>query len=213
MRINELVTQRFSELTEKAVDVAKTRQEDSFETLVSSEKFHEWATSVLDLLQRAFGENSAHYLNFERNYKAFNGAFDRFETCKGIFQSAKGDYEKGYLFSFRALVKAEDSTDALEQAAELLRAGYKDLACIVAGVALEITLKELCTRNSIPHAKLDAMNIELCKKGIYNMGMQKLITAWAHWRNKAAHGEWNEYNNNDVDDMIRGVNRFVAEYL
>ena len=86
-------------------------------------------------------------------------------------------------------------------------------ACIVAGVALEITLKELCNRNNVPIAKMETMNIELCKKDIYNMGMQKQVTTWAHWRNKAAHGEWNEYNNEDVNDMIRGVTRFVAEYL
>lgn len=57
------------------------------------------------------------------------------------------------------------------------------------------------------------MNIELGKKGVYNMGMQKQITTWAHWRNKAAHGEWHEYKDADVEDMIKGITRFVAEYL
>lgn len=84
---------------------------------------------------------------------------------------------------------------------------------MLAGVALEIALKELSTRNGISHGKLDAMNVELCKKTVYNMGMQKQITTWAHWRNKAAHGEWHEYEDSDVDDMIKGVTRFVADYL
>jgi hypothetical protein len=57
------------------------------------------------------------------------------------------------------------------------------------------------------------MNIELSKKGVYNAGMQKQVTAWAHWRNKAAHGEWTEYNDADVKSMIEGIQRFIADYL
>jgi hypothetical protein len=72
---------------------------------------------------------------------------------------------------------------------------------------------ELCTRQGIPHGKLDKMNADLCKAGIYNMGWQKQITAWAERRNKAAHGDWSAYNADDVEDMIKGVNRFIAEYL
>ncbi|MEI2651840.1 MAG: hypothetical protein V9G12_06755 [Microthrixaceae bacterium] len=117
------------------------------------------------------------------------------------------------MFTARGLIQAEVFSDALEQASELLRSGYKDPACVVAGVALETTLKELCSRNDISVAKLDKMNADLCKSGIYNMGMQKQITAWAERRNKAAHGEWSEYKEADVEDMINGVNRLIAEYL
>ena len=83
----------------------------------------------------------------------------------------------------------------------------------MAGVVLETTLKELCTRNGVPHSKLDRMNADLCKAGVYNMVMQKQITAWAERRNKAAHGDWSTYNESDVNEMIRGVTRFVAENL
>ena len=119
----------------------------------------------------------------------------------------------GIFLQFVVSVKAEDSSDILDQATELLQSSYKDPACVLAGVALEITLKELSSRNNIPFGKLDSMNIELCKKDVYNMGMQKKITAWAHWRNKAAHGEWDEYKDTDVSDMIRGITRFVADHL
>ncbi len=217
MKADKLIQQRFSELADKATAVQKTYH-DPFgdrETYfhVNSEKFNEWATSVLGLLQRVFGDDSPHYCNFQERYKGFQGYSSDFEECRGVFQAAKEDFEGGYLFDIRGLIKAEDSTDALEQAADLLHANYKDPACIVAGIALEITLKELCARNRAAVGKLDAMNVELCKSGVYNMGMQKQITTWAHWRNKAAHGEWGEYSNADVDDMIKGISRFVAEYL
>lgn len=214
MKMDDLVQQRFSELTQKAEELAKTRGHgDDYEAGVSSEKFTEWATSVLNLLQRIFGEDSIHYKNFQEHYKKFNGYFRTFVICRGILNSAKEDYEGGYLFNTRALIQAEVFDDVLEQASELWRAGYKDGACVIAGVTLETTLKELCSRKGIPHGKLDRMNADLCKANAYNMGMQKQITAWAERRNKAAHGEWGTYTEADVENMIRGVTRLIAEYL
>ena len=208
MKADKLINQRFSQLEKKAADVAATRSKVDLDEGL----FHGWASGVLSLLKSVIGDNQPHYQNFHRCYEKFQGYYD-FEDCRGIFLAAKEDYESGYLFSVRGLIKAEDSTDILEQAGELLGAGYKDPACVIAGVALEIAIKELCTRNSIPHAQLDKMNVELCKKSVYNMGMQKQITTWAHWRNKAAHGEWSEYKETDVERMISGVTQFVADYL
>ncbi len=78
---------------------------------------------------------------------------------------------------------------------------------------LELTLKELCARKEITPTKLETMNTNLCKAGVYNMGMQRQVTAWAERRNKGAHGEWDTFSEADVEDMIRGVTRLVAEYL
>jgi len=46
--------------------------------------------------------------------------------------------------------------------------GYKLAAAIIAGVVLETTLRDLCTRAGIGHGKLDKMNADLSKMGIYN---------------------------------------------
>jgi hypothetical protein len=206
--LDKVVAQRFKELDDKAAKILPN-SELEYELKI----FHEWATNVLSLLLRVFGENSPQYQNFHDHYRASTLWYSSFEICRGIFLAAKEDYESGYLFTVRGLIKSEDSTDILEQASQLLKGGFKDSACMFAGVALEITLKELCLRNKIVPGKLETMNVELCKKSIFNTGMQKQITAWAHWRNKAAHGEWSEYKETDVEDMIRGVTRFIAEYL
>lgn len=102
-------------------------------------------------------------------------------------------------------------SDALEQAKELLDAGYKDPACILARVALEASLKDLAGRHSVPAGKLDRMNADLCKAGVYNMAKQKQITAWAEIGNKAAHGEWESYTANDARAMVDGVEALVAD--
>jgi len=57
------------------------------------------------------------------------------------------------------------------------------------------------------------MNSELAKKGVYNTLVQKRITWLADIRNKAAHGEWSEFTQADVDTMLRQVRDFVTDYL
>ncbi len=95
----------------------------------------------------------------------------------------------------------------------MFSAGYKSAAAIVAGVVLENSLRELCDRSGIAYAKLDKMNADLAKTGIYNVLTQKRLTALAGVRNSAAHGKSDEFNDRDVEDMIRDVERFISEQL
>lgn len=211
MTMDALVRQRFCELDKRATnDIPGTYNG----TRVDEEACHGWATSVLSLFERVFGKDSVHYRLFSDRYAKFDGYGFQFEDCRGVFRAAKEDYEGGYLFNVRSLIKAELlSDDILDQAKTLLASGYKDLACILAGVALEATLKELCGRSGIELGKSDKMNADLCKAEMYNMAKQKQITAWIDLRNKAAHGDWNAYDLADVDALVVGVERFIGDYL
>ena len=66
---------------------------------------------------------------------------------------------------------------------------YKVAAAVVAGVVLETTLRTLCADRKIAVGKLDKMNADLAKDGLYDKLVQKRITMLADIRNKAAHGE------------------------
>jgi len=219
MKIDVLVLQRLNELLSKGEAILKTREHD-FTTdegktyyRVYSPDVKGWGTSVLNLLQRAFGELSAHYKRFEQHFNDYDAYETSFKELLSILSAAKEDFEGGYLFNLKSLVKAEVLDDATEQAQALLDSGYKDPACVVAGISLEVAIKEIATRQGIPIGKLDKMNADLCKAGVYNVAKQKQITAWADLRNKAAHGDWSGYNAADVQDMLSGVVRFMADYL
>jgi len=213
MTMDALVRQRFCELDKRASQEILVAHPDG-SVSVDGETCHGWATSVLSLFQRVFGEDSVHYRLFSEQYAKFLGYVWEFEACRGVFRAAKEDYEEGYLFNVRSLIKAELlSDDVLDQAKTLLASGYKDLACILAGVALEATLKEMCGRSGIQLGKSDRMNADLCNADKYNMAKQKQITAWIDLRNKAAHGDWGEYNLTDVNALVVGVEHFVADFL
>jgi hypothetical protein len=221
MKLDTFMSKGFEELEKEADALQRGRTTRRGVTRFNGEpifivphaEFKGWGTRVLNLLQRGFGEESIHFKEFTKTFSRSSGEVDEFETCRAILLSAKKDFEGGFLFSVSALVKAEVLDDVLEQAATLLDAGYKDAACILTGVTLETTLKELSKRANTQLGKLDKMNADLCKAGVYNMAKQKQITAWAELRNKAAHGEWTVYDVNDVKSFHEGVQRLVADYL
>ena len=211
MRTESLIKKRLTELANKAETVAKTGRQGSFgSTVVDSETFQEWATSVLSIIQQVFGEDSAHYQNFSNNYHRYQGYIEEFEDCRGVFNAAKEDYEGGYLFNVRALVKAETLVEVLDQAEIFKNANYVDTACILAGIALEIAVKEICIREGITPGKFNSMNEQLWKKGIYNQAMWEQLKTWYTRRSEPAHGNFGQSEHKDANDMIKGVRRFIS---
>lgn len=213
MQTESRIDQRFAELTAAAAAVEQTRIRTDYSEYVDAERFHQWAVSAQALIERVCGKESVHAVRFAQKYNGAGRYLQEFTDLRGVFLAAHDDYKGGYLFVLRALVEAELCCDVLDQSDELLRAGYKDAACVVAGVALESAMREMAKARAIPLGKLDAMNSALAKDGAYNLGMQKQITAWADRRNSAAHGKWDAYLPADVRDLIDGVRRFVAERL
>lgn len=72
-----MINRRFAELATKAHTVAQQKKYaftgDSGQQYfkVPSGPFKEWATNVLNLLQRTFGEESVHYRHFSDHYARF----------------------------------------------------------------------------------------------------------------------------------------------
>lgn len=218
MKIEELFARRFQEMELALKELLKKGEpQRTGATLYPMMDFQQWATSVMNLLDQIVGANGAHYKKFAQAQMSEKG--QRYimdgdmNKCAGIFRAAHDDFIGGYMTSFRSLVEAEILTDSLEQAEEFLKLGYKDAACITTGVALETAIRDLCNRHGVSTGSLNAMNQELCKAGVYNLSMQKQITAWAGLRNESAHGNRDAYSKEQVKLMIDGVTQFLASYL
>jgi hypothetical protein len=83
--------------------------------------------------------------------------------------------------------------------------GYKDPAAVIAGSVLEGYLRKLAEKASIALVqgngspnKADLLNSELMAAGVYTKLDQKSITAWLDLRNKAAHGQYSDYTNDQA---------------
>ncbi|MDB9409058.1 DUF4145 domain-containing protein [Microcystis aeruginosa CS-558/01A06] len=220
MTLKEVFKQRFEELEEQASQLESSKKVLRTEIIggtnevIDSNLLLSWKVKVKNLLSKVCGEDSQHFKQFQREEnRPRHTTYGIFNAFKAVFLAAKEDFEGGYLSSIKTLVQAEVFDSELEQANELFSSGYHTAAAVIAGVVLETALRELCDRSGIPHGKLDKMNSELAKAGVYNKLNQKRITAIADIRNSAAHGKQDEFTVQDVSDMIKDVGRFLADYL
>ncbi len=76
MKTNPLVSQRFQELADKADAITDAKTPDfldhdsgTYYHNINAAEFSGWAASVLNLLQRVFGEDSIHFQHVSRRGK------------------------------------------------------------------------------------------------------------------------------------------------
>jgi hypothetical protein len=214
--LNKVFKKRFDELEDQSMQVEASKAQilGSAKYSIDNDLVLNWRVKVKNLLSKVCGEESQHFHQFEKTEDtAYHYAYTMFKDLKAVFLAAKEDFEGGYLSSMRTLAQAEVFDSELEQSNELLRNGYSTAAAVIAGVVLETALRELCDQKCIPHGKLDKMNADLAKDGVYTKLVQKQITAWANIRNSAAHGNPDEFTEQDVINMITDVRQFLANHL
>jgi hypothetical protein len=137
----------------------------------------------------------------------------------GILDALKFEFKNGYTKKMTELIHADVFSDFIDMADYLLSEGYKDAAAVISGSTLEAHLRKLCFNSNIPLLKPDSrpkkaesLNTELCSEKAYGMGEQKQITAWLHLRNSAAHGQYSEYNKDQVQNMNDGIRGFILRF-
>lgn len=214
----KVLNKRFAELTLQLEAIGETRQTKRSEyhgqyEEVDPELLLGWCVKARSLIASACGKEGEHFQSFVNAEvpPAFADNYAVFKSVKAVFLAAKEDFEGGYLVSVRNLVQAEVAGSEIDQATELWDSGYTTAAAVVAGVVLETTLRSLCEANGLAIGKLNKMNDDLAKAGIYNSLKQKSITSLAAVRNSAAHGKTDEFTAQDVKSMIADVQRFAEE--
>jgi HEPN domain-containing protein len=216
MKVDYKILQRMNDLIALGESVLGTKRNPpsnsiGFDSSINSQDGYQWFTSVQNLLVRVFGAESEHYKNFtQQNVKGLT--YSPVYRAQGILKSAKDDYEHGHLFELKKVIEAELFDDFLEQASSLLEAGYYQPAAVIAGCVLEDALRKMCIVNQLDlpeRPKLDFMNSALAKAGVYNKLTQKKVTSIADIRNNAAHGNWDEFEKEDVIEAISWINRFM----
>jgi hypothetical protein len=218
--MNQKIAERLEKLMEEvnAIEAAKVKVSGDFGDgwRIDHDALLAWRVKAKNIIIQVCGENSQHFIEFTKSEKVGglgDGQYNALKRTRAVLSAAKDDFEGGYLTSIKSLVQAEVFDSELEQAEELLANGYYVAAAVISGVVLETGLRELCDRNSIPHGKLDKMNADLAKIGVYSKLQQKRITALADIRNNAAHGKPTEFTAEDVSSMIKEVEKFLAQYL
>ncbi|MFF0760578.1 hypothetical protein ACFYWH_11105 [Streptomyces sp. NPDC003737] len=142
----------------------------------------------------------------------------RLREVRTVALGLRDDLIAGWVESVVELVHADTYRDYLEMAEGLLAKGYKDAAAVITGTTLEVHVRALCVKNGVATEvagkpkKADTMNADLKKAGEYDGLQQKKVTFWMDLRNKAAHGNYDQYDKGEVRQFIDGVQAFMMKY-
>jgi hypothetical protein len=145
----------FDELLVQLDEVEKTKHLQLQRTLASQQCVDEnllvgWRVKARNLLEMACGLDSPRYKQFRFSERsATSSNYEQTLRLRAVILAAKEDYEGGYMRSTRSLIHAELFDDELEQARELLAAGYKVAAAVIVHVVLETMHRKLCGDRNI----------------------------------------------------------------
>jgi len=224
MKLENRILIQLTELIEEAPKFAPTieSQKNNFGQMTDGKFDHErytiWNTRCLNLLNRIEDGKSIHlkkFLNEEEKSRKYHSISINVFYKVAILKALKIDIETGNFFNQSLLLSADVFGDILEQAKHLLSENYKDAAAVMIRAVLESTLRKLCEKHQLQFSPKDTIHPlnNLLKDKAYNQIIHKQIITWADLRNKAAHGEFSEYDINQVSDMMKWVEEFVSSNL
>lgn len=203
----EEIILKFAALIEVASGLHNPAGGYTMEQLV---QFRQVRASALNLLARVSSTESVYYRELT------TAEFTDHLALRGILEAARTDYEQGFMADAKLLLSAEVFTDLLVQAEVLLEHDYHIGAAVIIRSVLEDGLRRLCVAHAVETERRDSisqLNEKLYRAHAYTALQHKEIIAKAEIGNAAAHGRFQECSRADVDDFLRFVSRFLAEYL
>jgi len=180
-------------------------------TNVPSGEWQQWATSAQNLIRAVFGEDSPHYANFVTCFEACHGIGNQVNALKGVFLSAKEDYEGGYVFDVDLRVSGEVFGDFVTLARQSLAEGHSDVAAVLACAALEDALKRFALANglAVSDKSMQEVVAALKSKGLVSGAQKSLLDAMPKLRDFAMHANWEKLSAPDVSSVIGFVEQFL----
>jgi hypothetical protein len=223
MKLNqEEILKRYRKVAELGYGLSNSGKKTSDDTYTYDiQKFFTFKTSALSFLKSVFGESHQYYQEFLNS--CVKPEKDHIDACIGIMETIRIDLSYGWLDNAKGLISAEIFTDFMAMASHLLENGYKDPAAVLIGGVLEAHLRQLCEKNGISLISkeqrngkdvpkmADEMNNDLQKKAVYTAPIHRQVLAWLAIRNKAAHGEYDQYDKILVEQMYDGVLGFMVQ--
>lgn len=212
MTLDGRIRQRFEELSLSGRRVPVCRS-DMGTTWAEAQPWHQWATSALDHLRRTFGDSATHSQHFERIYSKRQHGQQEVDAARGVFEAAKADYDRGYLFSTQAVITGEVLGDFVQLAKAALDEGCVPVAAVLASAALEDALKRLATREglSVEKASMAEVISALKSKGLIGGAEKTVLDSMPKLRDWSMHANWEKLTPDSVAGLLGFVERFLLD--
>jgi hypothetical protein len=184
---------------------------------VSAAPFMEWHAQSTALLVSVFGPQGTFTTGFSTatRYQDTPMAVKGYvEHGMGVLRAAMEDLERGWTWTLKERVHLEVFDDFLAMAEFLIQEhGLKDPAAVLAGGVLETHLRKLCEKHDLsPDGNVSVLNDSLRKKEVYPQNEWRSVQAWYDLRTDAAHGRYENYDQQKVEQMIDGIRGFLDRH-
>lgn len=189
------------------------------------ERVVKWKTNCASLMDQIIPSKSIHRSSIETLHGINQPG--QLAWAVNTIKALEDDFKNGFLGDLSTMIESAIASDYMGQAEGLLSEGQKGKydhvpAAVLVGAVLEKALRSLCDKQE-PDISLQKANGEpktlnlliddLKKAGCFNEAKAKQLRGWAAIRNHAAHGEFDQFTRSDVEQLLQGVNNFLADYL
>jgi hypothetical protein len=213
MKQASIALRRFAELDEAYLQIEIPEQEEG--SLPSDEvdypSWLKWNTSVLNLVQRTFGEHSPHFINFSKAVSEYCHDSNSLRVARAVFDAAKEDFEGGYIFNLKSSISGEVVGDFVALAKLALSDGNKDVAAVLSSAALEDALKRFAFQNALDVQDKDMQQVvnALKGKGLVGGTQKSLLDTMPKIRDYAMHVNWDKIRAEDVSSVVGFMEQFL----
>lgn len=193
--------------------------------MASYPEFVEWRTSSIAILDQVVPSSSLLRKTVD-SFHTLNNEPSKVEFAVAFLRSVRKELARGSLDSLALQIEAAVLTDYMTQAAGLLAQTREESthipAAVLAGASLERSLRTLCQALEPPEPVtnerddflgMGALIDALKKRQAFNELQAKQLRAWAAIRNSAAHGKYDEFSRHQVEQMIEGIDAFLAQHV
>ena len=178
-------------------------------------KLRDWKDNCLELIKSSMGMDSEVFRAFPIDLSdlaqgAFHTAMDHYLSILRVFKEMM---EKGSNVENEGRVPTQF---IVEGAKQLLESGYKDAAAIYCRAAFEASLRSLCETKGIESDEGDSINKmaqRLLEAAFLHFDELKAIEMWANYSNAAAHGQFDQYKEEQINRMICWLDEFVSKAI
>ena len=134
------------------------------------------------------------------------------QRAYGYLRELKAAIKEGRIVNIQSEARGEVLGDFLALAREVFDAGQKDVASVLACAALEDTLKRCASERGLNVRDKNMSNVvnTLKSVGIIRGPQSALLNRFIKLRNHAFHAEWDAIDTQDVKDITRFTEEFLA---
>ncbi len=198
--INQLLPDRLDEFRKLYINEKRIIKEISFLTYTISDYFIGLKITKGWEKEEVVNPFTAFYSKMELQIQILNSCIDVIDSklmnIEGILQSELFDTE-------------------LETAKDILKKKHIRLAGALAGITLEMHLKKVCSNHELKFKKINPtisdFNEELKKNEIIDVPTWRLIQRLGDIRNMSVHAKEREPKNDEIEDLIKGTEKLIAE--